>query len=223
MKIVALSDTHGFHYNLKLPEADVIIHSGDFCKYGREDEFIDFVHWFSKVPIQHKILVAGNHDMCLDPAKNTKASYLKSHCIPKNIHYLENTGVEIDGVNFWGSPFTPIFGSWAFMRERGRAISKIWNEIPKNTHILITHGPPYGHGDLAPPHFTQYQPNAGCFELLKKIIEVDPIYHFFGHIHGGYGITQSQEANTRFVNSAICTEGYKPTNQPQLVELAVVK
>lgn len=31
MKILHLSDTHGLHKNLRsLPEADVIVHSGDF-------------------------------------------------------------------------------------------------------------------------------------------------------------------------------------------------
>ena len=34
-----------------------------------------------------------------------------------NAIYLEDSGVEIDGVRFWGSPWTPTFMDWAFMLE----------------------------------------------------------------------------------------------------------
>ena len=39
MKILHLSDTHGCHRRLRdLPEADVVIHSGDFTMNGSEAE-----------------------------------------------------------------------------------------------------------------------------------------------------------------------------------------
>ena len=39
MKIIHISDTHGYHRWLtELPEADIIVHSGDFTMAGSEQE-----------------------------------------------------------------------------------------------------------------------------------------------------------------------------------------
>ena len=66
MKILHLSDTHGCHRRLiDLPEADIVVHSGDFCMVGSEAEAIDFLNWFCDLPYAHKIFICGNHDDCL--------------------------------------------------------------------------------------------------------------------------------------------------------------
>ncbi len=66
MRILHLSDTHGRHAELTgLPEADVVVHSGDFTRNGGEAEMYDFISWFSGLPYAHKIFIAGNHDLCL--------------------------------------------------------------------------------------------------------------------------------------------------------------
>ena len=58
MRILHLSDTHGCHRRLReLPEADVVVHSGDFCMVGTEEEAIDFMNWFCDLPYKHKILL----------------------------------------------------------------------------------------------------------------------------------------------------------------------
>lgn len=45
MKILHLSDTHNCHHRLRdLPEADVVVHSGDFCMVGSEQEALDFLN-----------------------------------------------------------------------------------------------------------------------------------------------------------------------------------
>jgi predicted phosphodiesterase len=36
LRIIAISDTHGRHRSLHVPEADVIIHTGDACEDGDE-------------------------------------------------------------------------------------------------------------------------------------------------------------------------------------------
>ena len=44
MKILHLSDTHNCHHRLRhLPEADVVVHSGDFCMTGTEQEALAFL------------------------------------------------------------------------------------------------------------------------------------------------------------------------------------
>ena len=63
MKILHISDTHGRHNNLTdLPEADILVHSGDFCFSGSDNEVLDFLNWFIELPYKHTILIAGNHD-----------------------------------------------------------------------------------------------------------------------------------------------------------------
>ena len=97
MIILHLSDTHNNHRRLRnLPEADVVIHSGDFCMVGTEREAIDFLNWFCDLPYRHKIFVCGNHDDCLYGANIDG--------LDGNVHYLCNSDIEIDGVKFYGVP-----------------------------------------------------------------------------------------------------------------------
>ena len=63
MKICIISDTHNKHKYLELPDADIIIHCGDFTSMGKEHEIKNFMKWFSELKqYQHKLIIAGNHD-----------------------------------------------------------------------------------------------------------------------------------------------------------------
>ena len=140
MKIWHISDTHSYHGLLKIPKADMVIHSGDISNYydvyKNEPEARDFVNWFSALDIKYKILIGGNHDAFIFQW-NTKFRELCKH---HNIIYLENESVTIEGLNIWGSPYTPTFGNWYFQKARHK-INIIWNTIPDNTDIVVTHGP----------------------------------------------------------------------------------
>lgn len=129
-----------------------------------------------------------------------------------NTHYLCDSGVTIDGVNFWGSPITPTFFNWAFNRDRGRNILKHWEKIPLDTDVLITHGPPYGILD-----YTMSKMNVGCEELLKKVKLIKPQYHLFGHIHEAYGVYNDE--STTYMNGSILDEDYIIANEPILFEI----
>ena len=97
MKILHLSDTHGCHHRLRgLPEADIVVHSGDFCMVGSEQEALDFLNWFCDLPYRHKIFISGNHDDSLYGA-NVDG-------LDDNVHYLCNSGLELDGLKFYGVP-----------------------------------------------------------------------------------------------------------------------
>jgi Icc-related predicted phosphoesterase len=206
MRIVALSDTHGLHAKIKkIPEGDVAIHCGDFTRYGDIDDVYNFVEWFKKLPHRHKIVVAGNHDsVCQQFPVGIKDMF-------KGVHYLQEKGVEIDGIKFWGSPYTPKYGNWYFMyrRELGELV---WKDIPEDTDVLITHGPPYSILDG-----TRRGVMAGCSALLSRVYEVKPKVHLFGHIHESYGTYE--ENGTTFVNAAILNHKYKVFNSPQVVDL----
>ena len=119
MKIVCISDTHG-HTNkdFHIPDGDVIVHAGDLTAHGSPDEFLKFIEWFVQLPHKHKVFIAGNHDFVCEKHPKLIDDYLKEVNDP-GLHYLNESGVVIDGVKFWGSPWTPRFGNWAFVAERG--------------------------------------------------------------------------------------------------------
>ncbi len=187
MNITLISDTHGLHDELKLLSGNVLIHAGDITEYGTEEEVMDFLKWFAKQPFHYKIFIAGNHDLFLEECKPTKLKRM----IPENIIYLQNSGIQINGVNIWGSPVTPYFLGMAFNERSGKAIKKVWNKIPANTEILITHGPPKGILDNG----------FGCNQLMEQVNKIQPAIHIFGHVHEHYGIQKN--GNTKFINAAI--------------------
>ena len=124
-------------------------------------------------------------------------------------HYLDDSGCEIEGIRFWGSPITPEFCNWAFMREP-RDIGRHWDAIPDDTDVLITHGPPHGILDQCPD-------SVGCEQLLEAVKRVGPKVHAFGHIHEGHGILEKD--GTTFVNASIMDGRYRPVNAPIGVEV----
>lgn len=203
MQFTFISDTHGLHHQLDLPGGDVLIHAGDISSRGTEDEVIDFLDWFKKQNYQYKIFVAGNHDWFF---QRKSVEYIEQ-IIPQSVIYLNDSGVTIQGVKFWGSPVQPTFYNWAFNRERGVEINKHWQLIPDDTGILITHGPPKGILDK-----TIKDQNVGCEELTNQVQQIEPKVHIFGHIHESYGIKQM--GKTLFINASVLNLKYQLTNEP---------
>lgn len=202
MKILHLSDTHGLHKNLmSLPEADVIVHSGDFTFAGSEEEAYDFMNWFCNLPYKHKIFIAGNHDMCMYGADHIDG-------LSRNVHYLYNNSVVIDGIKFYGIPM--------FMEDcMDGNLDVFINNIPDDTDVLITHMPPKGTCDLAnygkgPEH----RGNATLAELLKKL---HPTCHLFGHEHDAYGKTIKE--NVIYSNACVVDSRYNLINNPTIINI----
>lgn len=203
MRITTISDTHGFHEKLILPKGDILIHAGDVCNRGTEEEAVQFIDWFEKQPYSYKIFIAGNHDFFFENFPQQEIQKV----LPKNMYYLHDSGIEIEGISFWGSPITPEFHNWAFNRKRGVEIKKYWDLIPQNTNILITHGPPYSILDQ-----TFNGMYVGCEELLKTLEFVQPNYHIFGHIHEGFGYVKLNE--TMFYNASSLDFNYNLRDKP---------
>ena len=158
MRILHLSDTHGLHHQISdLPEADVIVHSGDISHNGTESEVLDFLNWFIGLPYPHKIFVTGNHDLCL-----WDAEFIED--LPANVHFLQDGGCEIDGVKFFGL-----------------AYNHPEELIPDDTDIVVTHEPPVMILDKsAGTHW-------GNALLRNRVTEIKPRYHLFGHAHESFG------------------------------------
>jgi predicted phosphodiesterase len=207
LKFVTISDTHGKHDSLSLPVGDVLIHAGDCTSRGSELEVINFLNWFSKQDFEHKILIAGNHDFYFERAPELEIEKI----IPQNIIYLNDSGTIINGLKIWGSPITPWFYNWAFNRHRGAPIQKHWNLIPLDTDILITHGPVFRYLDA-----TTSGHNAGCENLLHKVLEIKPRVHICGHIHEAYGVIEN--GGIKFINASVLNEKYELKNNPIIFE-----
>jgi Icc-related predicted phosphoesterase len=206
MKIVCISDTHGLHEGVAVPEGDLLIHAGDLTDHGQVEQVVSFNQWLGELPHRHKVVIAGNHDFLFEREAERAESLIT------NAIYLRDSGMEIAGVSIYGSPWQPWFYDWAFNLQRGDEIRAKWDAIPPETQILITHGPPVGHGGV-----TASGEDVGCVDLLNAIRRVQPQLHVFGLIHEGYGVTR--EGPTSCVNASICDLSYDPVNAPIVVEL----
>ena len=207
MRIVCLSDTHFPPNAIGVPEGDVLIVAGDICLRGHEYELEIFDRFLGQLPHKHKLLIAGNHDW---PIAHAGPEAMKD--LIKNAIYLENSGVEIDGVKFWGSPWQPEFFDWAFNLPRGPKLAEMWALIPDDTDVLITHSPPYGILDQI-----YSGEHVGCEDLLAALQRVRPKVHVFGHIHEGYGVLKQN--GTTFINASVCDYRYRPFNAPIVIDL----
>lgn len=199
--IVAISDTHTLHNQVNIPPGDILIYAGDMSNTGDLDDVAQFNQFLGRLPHPYKIVIAGNHDFCFERQPQA-AQALLTNCI-----YLQDETVEIDGLKIYGSPWQPWFLDFAFNLRRGAEIRAKWDLIPPDTDILITHGPPAGHGDK-----TIHNKYVGCVDLLEVIEQIKPKYHIFGHIHEGYGITTNN--HTTFINASICNAGLQTVNKP---------
>ncbi len=182
MKIWAISDTHSNHNLLQIPEGiDTVIHAGDSTNYRdlfrNEIEFRLFIEWYKDLQIKNKVLIAGNHDAWA--TKNYNLDLVKNY----GIHYVEHDYLDIEGIKLFGSPYTPTFGDWYFMKNRFK-LYQYWEILDQRAFIdiLITHGPPKGILDSTVSH-DNYIEQCGDRSLLNKVLEIKPKYHIFGHIH----------------------------------------
>ena len=207
LRLVCVGDTHGFHRRLVLPPGDILIHSGDFD--GRSVKQIDdFNAWLGTLPFRYKLVVAGNHDLLFDRDPKLARAHLTEAI------YLQDSGVTLEGVKFWGSPVNSVGGDCAFTREWLVKVRKHWDLIPDDTDVLITHEPPYG--TLDKPYILAK--HAGCQYLLGALLRIKPRLHVFGHIHGGYG-RESAQSGMILVNCAVVDHARALANPPTIVEL----
>jgi len=274
-RIACISDTHGKHRQVSIPQCDILLHGGDFTQTGEHRLVEDVGDYFGQLlrgedtqirsssssattttmaavattamqntereigtvvasspppPISRNgtvgeiICIAGNHDITFQPetyATNYKTFHprdgpldtnatkrLLTHCT-----YLQDESYVSNGITFYGSPWSPEFGThWAFNRSR-LEIHQQWDLIPPDTDVLLTHGPPIGRGDLVHSGV-----RAGCVNLLQQVqTRIHPRIHLFGHIHESYGVTS--DGTTLFVNASSCTLTYNTDNPCIVIDL----
>lgn len=190
MKIVMISDTHGLCP--EIPSGDILIHAGDLTNRGYRSDVHRQLCWLEKemTKFRHTILVPGNHDFYFEGRSRDS----KKDCRDLGINLLLHKELVLDGIKFFGSPYTPNYHNWAFNVARNE-ISKYWEQIPSDTRVLITHGPPYRILDF------EEQVHYGDRELLKKVKKLSDLkLHVFGHIHDSFG--RLEQDGKIFVNAA---------------------
>ena len=227
VRIVCISDTHCKHAQLQIPDGDILIHAGDISSVGHPHQLQRFVDWLTGLPHRHKIVIAGNHDLTLDKAyyeRSWQRFHYRSGRLDDDLarqvmtnqaafHYLVDEEICVAGIRVYGSPWQPQFFDWAFNLERGKPCALAWKKIPAGVDIVVTHGPPLGHGDQ-----TSTGQRAGCVNLLHEIqYRIQPKYHVFGHIHEGYGVTT--DGTTTYVNASSCTLKYVASNPPIVFDI----
>ncbi len=181
MIIDCISDMHGEFPTLS--GGDLLIMSGDCTIADKVKQWMEFFEWFKAQNYRQKVLVAGNHDGFLERCISSQEAREMLIDEQEGFEYLCDTGIEFEGVKIWGSPWTPRFGNWNFMLPRGERIRQKWANIPLDTDILVTHGPPFGLLDK-----TYDGRRAGCEELRARILDLKDLkLHVFGHIHEDYG------------------------------------
>ena len=193
MTILHISDTHGLHGRLgAMPPADMLVHSGDFTHSGTEQEVLNFLNWFIALDYSHKIFVVGNHDLCLWDAEGIED-------LPANVHFLQDRGVTIDGVKFFGLGY-----------------NHPENLIPKcDLDVLVTHEPPL--------EILDYSSGTHWGNLLLRncVEKVKPHLHLFGHAHESYGATKRD--GIIFSNASLLDDYHKLVNSPRLIQMSLDK
>ena len=226
MKAVVISDTHTKHNDIDFSDVgddvQMIIHCGDFSHSPQQ--VFSFCKWFEDLDFKYKILIAGNHDEYI---QTVGYETFKGYCEQKGIIYLEDTSVEIEGIKFHGSPWSCMFGDWAFMEDDLELEGIAWNKIPDDVQVLITHGPAKGVGDDVGAYQDISNSNVGSSTLaytinnrLNKLT-----HHFFGHIHCESGIYTISNSENNYIacNASMSYEWYEKMNgqmkKPYIIEI----
>lgn len=214
-RIACVADLHE-----NLPEidpCDILIVAGDIT-YGFKGDLAsqqgflvnEFADWCRRVPAERIVVVAGNHDQCVErwgwPLE------------PSVCEYLQDSGTRLHGLNIWGTPWQPWFYGWAFnapQRQGEEFLRDMFDRIPDDTDIVICHGPPYGACDQVGGR------RAGSVALHEAVERVQPSLLVCGHIHGGNGM--SKVGHTEVINAALVNDEYQPVNPLHYRDLCSTK
>lgn len=207
MIIDCVADLHG--NTPEMEGGDILIVAGDLTASDHPAQYLKFFIWFDKQKYKHRILIAGNHDNVLKEYPPTYGTW----------HYLCDSGVELEGIKFWGSPWTKTFPGMnpkckAFTFDTEDELMNKFELIPHDTDVLITHSPPYGVLDKVVEGFSVGSP--ALYNWLKYVER--PKLHVFGHIHEAYGqaeIFPTYDNKMMIsVNASHVNERYQPVNKP---------
>lgn len=226
--IVCTSDTHGmldkvisycFGGGIKA-SPKILVFAGDIApaEFGvnASDYIRDvFIAMAKNHPDTEVVYTPGNHDFFAQQWDKFEKD------APSNLHFLLDSGCEIHGLKFYGSPWVPyINGGWAFECEDEDELGDRFNLIPKNVDILVTHSPPrIKHKKIdVSMQFKNGSRPFGSTALFDAIKEKRPRYLICGHIHSGdhscIDIEHEDGSATHCLNVSHVDERYSPSYSP---------
>jgi Icc-related predicted phosphoesterase len=210
VRVAAISDLHGFLP--EIPPCDLLLVAGDVCPV--ENHALDFQRrwlqgafsaWLRSLEASTIVGLGGNHDFVAE----ADADLMRG--LPWT--YLCDESVEIGGLLVHGSPWTPTFMEWAFMKDEPE-LEPVWELIPGDVDVLVTHGPPRGHGDLA-----VHGLHVGSETLAARLPRLARLsLHVFGHIHEAGG-SRDTFGTATLANVSYVDFDYRPAQPPALFEL----
>lgn len=218
-RFVCISDTHSRKYH-SIPPGDVLLHAGDLSSYGYPSQLQLTLDWLASLPHPVKCIIAGNHDLCLDrnltladqrvleeqdtiALQEIRQRMCSAELKSKGIHYLEHESLTITvpsgrAWKLYGSPAAARYAIGAFQYKNAHEAQEIYDRIPADTEILLTHTPPYCVHDK-----TRRGVDAGCAVLARRMETLPSCrLHVFGHIHEACGASMNKEGRVS-VNAAL--------------------
>ena len=192
IRMIVMSDTHGYEDQLeafvqstvgadkdedvkrrfpRLPDADILIHCGDF--WDRKKKTLD-AFFAEQDHIGTKIVVRGNHD----PRMPSGVLFPKS----KALYVTKPTTMQLEFGGSGDKDDTEDGMLLLALRPHSRAQTEVL--LPPKCDVLVTHVPPYGLLD-----YTYHDQRAGS-QALRRCVEssvTKPALWLCGHIHEGRG------------------------------------
>lgn len=229
LSICALSDLHGVLPN-NIEPCDIVIIAGDIVPLDIQRHYIEsedwfystFSNWVKELPCDKVIIVAGNHDFYLSrstmPAINL-CEWTNSKCVYLQDSLYTYISNECEVYKIYGTPWCHKFGNWAFMVDNTK-LEHIYEAIPENVDILITHDTPYIDGlDLLPPSkWSSDWVKAGNGPLANAIKETKPKLVICGHLHECKD-RFAKIGNTKIYKASILDNKYINVYEPTYLEL----
>jgi Icc-related predicted phosphoesterase len=205
MRILALSDTHGYLPELDLAGVDCVVHAGDVCPLTNHDSYYQkrwlegkFSGWVESLEIP-VYLALGNHD------------FAEKFLAPPNLFYGVN---EIIGDVFLFG-WTRTLCGWAREASEKDLKDKINNtmeEAGKAPSIWVSHGPPHGVLD-----YTTGNIHVGSLALSETILRWGPRLVICGHIHEAAG--KDSLGDSQIYNVSLVDESYFLRNKPVVIDV----
>lgn len=202
MRITIISDTHRQHAALGRLSGDVLIHCGDMFSLFESDEgdLHSIDQWFGMQDFQAILCIGGNHDLVLEAKVQQDPAPFK-HAI-----YLQDSDFVLNGVRFWGAPWTPELRGHAFFQDDAE-LHDSWAKIPRDTQVLVTHTPPADILDRSSRGL-----DLGCRYLHAAVSRLSPTLHCFGHVHASAG--RERIGDTTFINASSVNSQFRIARTP---------
>jgi Icc-related predicted phosphoesterase len=167
----------------------------------------DFNTWLGEHPHRYKVRTVGNHEFLAESEPQFRS-------LLSNATVLINESIEIDALHIFGGPTTVHYGG-AFGVSSASDRARLWSRIPRNTNILLVHGPPWGILDSAPGSGE----HVGDPELRTAIKNLPDLRLVaFGHAHGAYG--QLEVDGILHVNAALMGPLGELENKPVILRMS---